>query len=66
VIDEFPTLTQVENAEPYEIVCWYLYLRPTFTNDELPIVKQISHRYDAMPAPVREELVARAGKEYGR
>lgn len=54
VIDTMPTLTEVENATPRQIVEWQLYLRPTMSNEELPVVKLIAMKYDQLPPNVRE------------
>ncbi len=64
IIDEFPTLTQVENATDYQIVCWNFYLRPTMMNEELVVVKTIAQRYDRMPSSVREAHMVTARREY--
>lgn len=64
IIDDMPTMGQVENAEPYQIVCWHHYLRPTMMNDELIVVKAIARKYEAMPESVRTGLVARARREF--
>lgn len=64
VIDEMPTLTIVENASDYEIVCWHLFLRPTWFNEELIVVKAITQRYDRMPSSAREAHGIRARREY--
>ena len=63
-INNMPTMTQVENAEPYDIVRWQHYLRPTFSNEELPVVKAIARRYDAMPEAIRTPLVIQARREF--
>ena len=65
-IDQMPMLTEVENASPYQIVCWHLYLRPTFSNDELIVVKKVAQRYDAMSPDLRARWVARARGEFER
>lgn len=59
VIDDMPTLTQVENASAHEIVAWHLFLRPTMSNEELPTVKLIAARYDRMSPDTRERITAR-------
>jgi hypothetical protein len=59
IIDEMPTLSQVQAASAHEIVLWHLYLRPTASNSELDVVKAIARRYDAMPASMRERIAAR-------
>lgn len=64
IIDDFPTLSQVETAKPYDIVCWYLCLRPTMTHEEMPILKAIARRYDDLHDQARQEMVARARREY--
>lgn len=64
VIDEMPTRQQVINAEPYQLVCWHLFLRPTMMNEELDIVKAITRRYDNLPEGVRSTLGAQARREY--
>lgn len=64
IIDEMPTMTQVENAGPYEIVCWNHYLRPTMMNDELIVVKMIARKYDAIPESQRTGFVRRARTEF--
>lgn len=66
IIDEMPAMGDVERAEPYQLVCWHLYLRPTMSNDELPIVKAIARKYDAMPPGDRERLSARARVQHDR
>lgn len=64
VIDTMPTMTEVENAGPYQIVCWNHFLRPTMMNDELNVVKAIARKYDAMPESQRSGFVRRARKEF--
>ena len=65
IIDEMPTMSQVGEAAPYQVVCWYHYLRPTMFNDELVIVKAIARRYhDDMNAALRFDLVVKARKEF--
>lgn len=59
IIDEMPTMTQVENANPDEIVAWHLFLRPTMSNEELPVVKAIAAKYDRMAPDTRESITAR-------
>lgn len=64
IIDEFPTLTEAENASAYDLVRWHHYLRPTMSNDELPTVKVIARRYLEIPETIRAGLVARARREH--
>ena len=64
VIDEFPTPQQVREASEYEIVCWYFYLRPTMSNDELPILKAVAGRYERMNSNLRDTLRQRAQREF--
>jgi tyrosine-protein phosphatase YwqE len=64
VIDEMPTMQQVEDAGAYEIVCWNHYLRPVMSNDELVVVKAIDRRYQQLNEITRNGLVVRARKEY--
>lgn len=64
IIDEMPTIRQVEDADSYQIVRWHHFLRPTMSNEELPIVKMIARRYDAMPEGQRAQLVHNARKEH--
>jgi hypothetical protein len=64
IIDEMPTQQQVLSAEPYQIVAWHLYLRPTMSNDELHIVKAIARRYDAMVPSERERHTTRARRQH--
>lgn len=59
IIDEMPTLTEVENADRQQIVKWHLFLRPTMSNDELPIIKKIAQRYEQIPSEVREGITMR-------
>lgn len=66
VIDEMPTLTQVEQADAEQIVEWHLYLRPTMMNEELDIVKAIARKYDAMPPQMREGFAQRLRLRYVR
>lgn len=54
IIDEMPTMRDVEQADPRQLVAWHLYLRPTMMNEELDIVKAIARRVDALPQSVRE------------
>lgn len=56
VIDDMPTMSEVENAEPRQLVEWYFYLRPTIANEELNIVKAIAARVDRLPGSVRQRL----------
>lgn len=53
-------MRQVEEADALQLVCWHLFLRPTWTNDELPIVKSIARRYDAIPDAQRQGLITQA------
>jgi hypothetical protein len=59
-------LGQVEKATAHEIVAWYFYLRPTMSNDELPIVKAIAGRYERMDSGTRDALRARVQREYSQ
>jgi hypothetical protein len=63
IIDEMPTMTQVENADAYQLVKWHLWLRPTMMNSELDVVKAITRRVDNMNGMTRDGLVARARHE---
>lgn len=65
IIDHMPTMGEVENAIPYQIVCWHHYLRPTMMNDELVIVKAIARRYEGLNEILRNGLVNKARREYG-
>jgi hypothetical protein len=65
MIDEFPTLSEAENADAYQLVCWHHYLRPTMINAELDTVKVIVRRYYELPENVRSRLVVRARREFG-
>lgn len=60
IIDTMPTLGEVESADQLQIVRWYLFLRPTMSNDELVIVKAIAARFERMPESSRSALIARA------
>lgn len=64
IIDDMPTIGQVEAATGYQLVCWHHYLRPTMFNEELFVVKAIARRYDSMPEALRTPLVERARREY--
>lgn len=64
IIDDMPTMTEVENATAYEIVCWHHYLRPTMMNDELVVVKAIARKYDSLNEMTRTGLVNRARREF--
>jgi hypothetical protein len=64
IIDEMPTLSDVEAADAYTIVCLNHYLRPVMSNDELVVVKAIARRYDNLNDMTRAGLVARARREY--
>lgn len=63
IIDEMPTLTQVQNASAHEIVLWQLYLRPTASNAELDVVKAVTRRYDAMSPATRESIARRLRRD---
>jgi hypothetical protein len=63
-IDEMPTMSEVENADNYRIVCWHHYLRQSIFNDELVVIKKIAQRYDQMNVSTRANLVSRARREY--
>lgn len=64
VIDQMPSISEVECAEPYQIVAWHLFLRPTLMNEELVVVKAIAQRYDRMAAEQRQAHAARARREH--
>jgi hypothetical protein len=63
MIDEMPSIGEVEDAEQYQIVAWHLFLRPTLMNEELSVVKAIAQRYDRMSAVEREAHAARARRD---
>ncbi len=65
VIDEMPTMGDVERAEPRQLVEWYLYLRPTMLQEELDIVKAIARRYEAMSPSLREQLQGELRRIHG-
>jgi len=64
IIDEMPSMADIEAADAYQIVCWHHYLRPTFSNDELVFVKAIARKYDNLNDMTRAGLVNRARREY--
>lgn len=66
IIDEMPSLRDVETATPAQLVAWHHRLRPTMMNDELVIVKAIARRYDAIPENVRAPLVVADYRTRGR
>jgi hypothetical protein len=65
IIDEMPTLAQVQVASAHEIVLWQFYLRPTISNDELGVVRAITRKYDAMSPATRESIGRRVRREHG-
>ena len=60
IIDEMPTLTQVEQADPAQLAQWYFYLRPIMSNDEMVVVKTVARRFDALPDETRQRAQAAA------
>jgi hypothetical protein len=64
IIDEMPTMRQVEEAPPYQIVVWNHYLRQTMMNEELIVVKAIARRYEELNEMLRTGMVNRARREY--
>jgi hypothetical protein len=59
IIDLFPSLREVQSATAEQIVAWHVRLRPTMFNEELPVVKAIARRYDALPEGTRTPLTIR-------
>jgi hypothetical protein len=64
IIDQMPTLAQIENATDYEIVAWHLFLRPTVSNSELVFVKAVAARYERMPSTIREAWAGQARRAH--
>lgn len=64
IVDQMPTLAEVEAAGGYQIVVWHLFLRPTMSNDELAVVKAIAARYDRMGPAEREAHAAQARRAH--
>lgn len=65
VIDEMPTIGEIESATEEEIVEWHLYLRPTVMQEELHNVKAITLRYEQMAPSTRERIQRELRRRHG-